>query len=138
MIEWTSIPFKIGGKRNIIAIAVPIIVWAIILVFWGVGWFILSLILVGGSILPYFLPTRYVLTKDGVAVNSFFTKQKKRWKDYKSFYVDENGVFLSPFRKPTRLENFRGIYIHFHKNKDEVVEFIRNMMEKVNGTEDSK
>lgn len=131
MIKWISLPFKIGGRRNIIAIVVPVVIWVIIFLFWGAGWFILSLVLVGGSILPYFLPTKYKITKDGIVVNSLFTKQKKRWEYYRSFYVDKNGVFLSPFRKPTRLENFRGIYIRFHKNKDDVVEFIRNMMERV-------
>ncbi|TET77563.1 MAG: hypothetical protein E3J41_06690 [Candidatus Cloacimonadota bacterium] len=136
MIEWTSIPCRIGGKKNIIAIVIPIIVWTLILLFWGVGWFILSLILVGCSILPYFLPTRYILTRDTIVVKSFFTKQKKRWEDYRSFYVDKNGVLLSPFKKHSRLENFRGIYIRFHKNNDEVVKFIKDIMEKENETED--
>ncbi|MCK4232962.1 hypothetical protein KAU34_05330 [candidate division WOR-3 bacterium] len=129
MLEWTSIPFKIGGKRNIIAIVIPVVMWITILLFWGIGWFIISLILVGGSILPYFLPTRYILSKDGIVIYSFFTRQKKKWKDYRSFYVDKNGVFLSPFKKPTRLENFRGVYIRFHKNKEEVVALVKKMME---------
>ncbi len=128
MITWTSLPFRIGGKKNIIAIAVPVAVWVIVLVFWGLWWFVISLILVGGSILPYFLPTKYMLSEKGISVRSFFTRQNKKWGDYKSFSIDTHGVFLSPFNKPSRLENFRGIYLRFHKNRDEVVAFVKRMI----------
>lgn len=129
MIEWTSLPFRTGGKRNIIAIAVPLAVWIIVLVFWGVWWFFVSLVLIGGSILPYFLPTRYALSEKGISVRSIFTRQNRKWGDYKSFYVDQHGVFLSPFRKPSRLENFRGIYLRFHRNGDAVVAFVKEKLE---------
>jgi len=138
MIEWISVPFKVGGKRNIIAIVIPILMWGIILVYWGLGWLILSFFLSGVSTLPYFLPTRYKLTGDGIVVKSLFTKQEKGWENYKSFYVDKNGIFLSPFRKPSRLENFRGVYIRFHKNKEDVINFVKDMMEEKNGKQDSK
>ena len=71
-------------------------------------------------------------------VKSLFTRQEKGWKNYKSFYVDKNGILLSPFKKPSRLENFRGVYIRFHKNKEDVINFVRDMMEEKNGNQDSK
>ena len=49
----------------------------------------------------------------------------KDWKVYRSYYVDKNGVLLSPFTEPTRLENFRGLYIMFNNNRDEVASFIK-------------
>ena len=130
MIKWTSIPFRLGGGRNIIAISIPLLVWIIVFIFWGPGWFIISFILVGGSILPYFLPTRYTLSEEGITVRSLFTRQKKRWNDYKRYYVDKHGIFLSPFEKPSRLENYRGMYIRFHKNKEDVIAFVKLKMEK--------
>lgn len=129
MIEWTSIPFKVGGKKNIIAVGVPLLLWIIVFIFWGPGWCILSVLLVGASIFPYFTPTRYRLTEKEIKVSSIFTKQKKKWDNYSSFYVDKNGVLLSPFKEPSRLENFRGIYIHFHNNKEKVIAFIKKKME---------
>jgi len=130
VIKWTSIPFKLGGKRNLIAILIPVLVWAVVFIFWGIGWFILAVILVGTSIMPYFFPTSYTLTQDEIFINSFFVKQRKKWKYFKTFYVDNNGIFLSPFNKPRRLENYRGLFIRFHKNKDEVVQFVKKAMEK--------
>ena len=35
-------------------------------------------------------------------------------------------VLLSPFGHPSRLENFRGIYLIFNENKNEIVEFIKS------------
>lgn len=131
MMEWTSVPVKIGGKKNIIAIAVPLLFWIIIFFLWGAGWFILSVVLIGGSILPYFSPTKYKLTDEQIIISSLFSKQKKKWEEYRGFYIDKNGVFLSPFKKPSRLENFRGIYIRFHNNSNEVIEFIKKKMEKI-------
>jgi hypothetical protein len=128
MISWTSIPFRIGGKRTIVACVVPLAVWVIILLFWGLWWFLISLILIGGSILPYFLPTNYELSENGISVRSVFTRQKKSWSQFRSFSVDNHGVFLSPFTKPSRLENFRGLYIRFHGNRDEVVAFVKRMI----------
>jgi hypothetical protein len=129
MLKWTSVPFRIGGKRNIIAISIPLLVWGVVYVFWGPGWFIISFILVGGSILPYFLPTQYALSDEGITVRSIFTRQKKRWNDYKSYYVDAHGIFLSPFEKPSRLENYRGMYIRFHRNRDEVISYVKQKMD---------
>lgn len=134
MMTWTSLPFRIGGKKNIIAIAVPVAVWAVILIFWGLWWFVISLVLIGGSILPYFLPTTYVLSEKEITVRSLFTRKNKKWTDYKRFSVDNHGVFLSPFSKPSRLENFRGIYLRFHQNRDEVVTFVER---KLAGTDES-
>ena len=34
-------------------------------------------------------------------------------------------MFLSPFVEPSRLENFRGLYLMTEKNNEEVAEFIR-------------
>ncbi|MCJ7458582.1 MAG: hypothetical protein MUP17_06300, partial [candidate division Zixibacteria bacterium] len=58
-------------------------------------------------------------------VKFFFNTRKMEWGKYRSFYMDKNGVLLSPFEKPSRLENFRGIYLRFNQNKDEVVNFIK-------------
>ena len=130
MIEWTSLPFMIGGKKNYVAIGVPVVTWVMVLLFWGVWWFILSFVLVGASILPYFIPTKYRLTDRGIAVRSMFTKKDKKWEEYKSYSVDKHGVFLSPFSRPSRLENFRGLYLRFHNNGEEIVAFVKKIMEK--------
>jgi hypothetical protein len=48
--------------------------------------------------------------------------------------VDKNGVLLSPFAGRSRLENFRGVYVRFGQNKDQVVNFVRSKIEKKEST----
>lgn len=79
-----------------------------------------------GSLSPFFLPTYYELDNEKVKVKFFFNTKEKEWNMFKSFYVDKNGVLLSPFEKPSRLENFRGLYVRFNQNKEEVVDFVKS------------
>jgi hypothetical protein len=60
---------------------------------------------------------------------------RKKWSQYRSCYPDKNGVLLSPFVRPSRLENFRGTYIRFWNNREEVVSFVKTMIEKNRETE---
>ena len=83
-----------------------------------------------GSLSSFFLPTQYLLDNDKVRIKFFFTIREKKWGMFRSYYVDKNGVLLSPFEKPSRLENFRGQYIRFDRNKDQVVNFVKSKIGK--------
>lgn len=86
----------------------------------------LTLVALYMSLAKFYFPTKYIMNVKGVIVHTTTQKIKKPWSMYRSFYPDKNGVLLSPFAEPTRLENFRGLYILFHNNRDEVVEFLKN------------
>lgn len=49
---------------------------------------------------------------------------------FRSFYPDKRGVLLSPFTRPSRLENFRGVYVRYDGNKDEVDAFVKEIFDK--------
>ena len=87
---------------------------------------LLSAIFVTSSLYRYFVPFRYELHEDQLLVTAPFYRLKKPWDAFRSYYVDNNGVLLSPFTKPSRLENFRGVYVRFGANRSEVLDFIRN------------
>jgi len=91
---------------------------------------IISVFILSGAVAPFFLPTEYELTSDKIKVRFFFSQKEKEWSFCRSFYVDKNGVLLSPFERPSRLENFRGIYIRFDQNKDQVVKFVSARIKK--------
>ena len=78
-----------------------------------------------GSLSSFFFPVTFSLDEEFVTVRSPFTTERKRWVEFKSFWVDRHGVLLSPFARRSRLESFRGLYIRFSANRDEVVEFVR-------------
>jgi len=91
---------------------------------------VLSVVILLGSLSSFFLPTHYELDQEKIKVRFFLTKREREWSAFRSFYVDKNGVLLSPFAKPSRLENFRGIYVRFNQNKDQVVDFVKSRIQR--------
>jgi hypothetical protein len=122
--EWKSIPFKEHPRKTIFLITFLLLMWTGIYFSFRLYGLFISILLLGGGLLPYWLPTYYFLDEKGVRVKGIFLEKNKRWDEFKSYYEDKNGVFLSPFSKPTRIENFRGLYIRFNNNKEEVIKFI--------------
>jgi len=73
----------------------------------------------------FFLETSIILNNEGIALKEVFYTRKRPWSKCKSLHIDRCGVLVSPFSYPTRLENFRGIYLRFEGNKDEVMTFLK-------------
>ena len=92
---------------------------------------ILSAIFLIGSLYKYFLPFHHQFESDKLIITSCCLYRLERsWDTFRSFYVDANGVLLSPFAHPTRLENFRGVYVRFGKHPpEEVINFVTSKIE---------
>ena len=124
---WIVHPLRDNWKRSILLLLF------LALLFSGVYWSfrsasvtILSAIFLIGSLHRYFVPSRYEFHDDRLVVVSLSRRVAKPWSDFHSFYVDCNGVLLSPFAKPSRLENFRGVYVRFGSSQpNEIIDFIQ-------------
>ena len=131
-LSWVSHPAKI---RKTAAICVLSFIFTMFVVVYLVTSSILMVLLAAfiftGALSTFFFPTKYELTKDKVKVKYLFNKVEKETKNFRSYYPDKNGVLLSPFARPSRLENFRGLYVRYHQNKDEVDTFIKKMFEEI-------
>jgi len=126
---WTTHPLKKSKRNTLLVILFLILTPGIIFVSTNSLFFLfLSFVILIGSLSSFFLPTTYELSEDRIKVRFFLNTKEMEWKKYRSFYVDKNGVLLSPFEKPSRLENFRGLYIRFNQNKDQVLNFIKSRM----------
>lgn len=125
-LEWTVHPVK---RRPLVSVAVSmfVILVAVCVYTWMEShWFtILALLIMLGSLAKFYFPTHYKLTDRGVTVKTTTQTLVKEWKLYRSCYPDKKGILLSPFVQPSRLENFRGLYIMFEGNKDAVTAFVR-------------
>ncbi len=86
---------------------------------------VLTLLIMFGSLAKFYFPTSYTLTDEGIIIKTTTQTLRKEWSLYRSYYPDKNGILLSPFVRPTRLENFRGLYVMFNNNKDEVIAFVK-------------
>jgi len=122
--EWASHPARESRRKTLFLVGFLLFVW-IYTYFWAGGfWTFLAVVLLGGSVSPYFAVTRYRLDAEGVRVLKTFYRIEKRWSQFRSYYPDKNGVLLSPFSEPSRLENFRGVYLRFRDNREEVLAYI--------------
>ncbi len=131
ILRWRSHPFKRNTKTSIFVIGFLILCWLFIyLSTQSILFLVISVVILLGALSSFFLPTEYELSSDKIKVKFFFSEKQKGWGHYRSFYADKNGVLLSPFDKPSRLENFRGFYLRFEKNKDEVVAFLKSKIKK--------
>jgi len=76
------------------------------------------------SLRRYFLPTEYRLDPDGVTVRHLGATTHVSWRNLKRYTLEPHGIFLSPFEEPSRLENFRGIFLLTGKHREAVAAWL--------------
>jgi len=90
------------------------------------GFSFLALLVMFASLAKFYFPTKYRMTDEKISIKTTTQTLHKEWGIYRSFYPDKNGVLLSPFARPTRMENFRGLYVMFSGNREEVISFVKS------------
>ena len=87
---------------------------------------LLTVGLLGASVSRYILPTRYALNGEGIRVSHAGTSRKMAWDRVRRVSASSDGLFLSTFAQPSRLDSFRGLFLKCEKNRDEVIRFVRD------------
>jgi hypothetical protein len=133
VLAWTVHPMK---RKPIISFAVTVFVMLIALVVYGWTqslWFMmLALVIMLGSLAKFYFPTSFKLSGRGVTVKTTTQTLFKEWSIYRSCYPDKKGILLSPFADPSRLENFRGLYVMFEGNSEQVTAFCKERIALIN------
>jgi hypothetical protein len=75
----------------------------------------------------YFFPMRFWLTEEAAFRRTVFGTKFIRWSRIKHCYLDDKGIKLSPLEGPSRTEAFRGLFLYFGNNRDELVEAVRDL-----------
>lgn len=134
LLSWSTHPAKARPVVTMLVVIFLLILAGVVylLTFSAIFTVIAALVLYG-SLTQYFTKTTFEFTDTKVRVKYVVNKIEKEWKQYRSYYPDKNGVLLSPFTSPSRLENFRGLYLRFAGNKEQVMEIVR---QKINYTPD--
>ena len=126
LLAWTTHPIK---KRPLAALLVTLFILFIPFIVLSITssklFGFLSLVVLFASVAKFYFPTDFILTDSEAIIKSSTQTIKKNWSEFRSYYPDKNGVLLSPFVDKSRLENFRGIYLIFNDNKDEVIGIIK-------------
>ena len=123
--HWSCHPVK---KRPLVSVLVTsFVLFAVAYVYYSfdsVGFALLALIVFSLSLARYYFPTHYRLSEKGVTIKTPTQTISKPWSEYRSFYPDKNGVLLSPFAEPSRLENFRGIYLMYGGKREQIISHV--------------
>jgi len=111
-LNWTVQPCKESWLRTLLVIIFVLIIVGIV----GVSFQDLMLVIVtigvlGISLLRFFFPTTYELTSEGITIKYLGSEKKHSWKEYQCFYLCPQGIQLSTMPKPGRLDSFRGVYL---------------------------
>lgn len=83
-----------------------------------------------GSLAEFVFPVVYRITPEGASSRTLIKVSEIRWENVRRCYVDAGGVKLSPLDRATRLEAFRGVYLRFGGNEENVIEAVRSMRAK--------
>ena len=137
LLRWRSHPVRRREAKLTLVIAVLLGLPTGLLVLYGPFYAGLAIVVLGGSLASYFLPTDYSLYAGGGEMRFLWICRRFTWEQFRSFYPDRNGVLLSPFSRPSRLENFRGLYLRFDGRADQVLAIVAARVAP-RGTEPSK
>jgi hypothetical protein len=128
-LDWVVHPLK---RKPLVSVLVTVFILLCgLIVNWSTGmqWFAgLAMVIVFASLAKFYFPTRYRLDENGITIKTTTQTLKKEWSLYRTFYRDRNGLLLSPFTAPSRLENFRGLYLIFEQNGDAVTDYVRRFV----------
>jgi hypothetical protein len=130
-ISWTAHPMK--RKPAVTAAVSAFIVLCAMLVYYIIdsrGFAILAAVVLFASLTKFYFPTTYFFTPEAIYIKTMTQTLKKPWSLFRSYYPDRNGVLLSPFVEPSRLENFRGLYVMFEGNREDVMAYIKDRANK--------
>ena len=93
-------------------------------VFYGTIFGVLGLVILFVSLYSYYFPTHYEVTEDALVVKNIFMTQRRDLSEFKKVYRGKNGVLLSPFRRKTFLNHFRGVFLLLPERRDEIIVYL--------------
>ena len=86
-----------------------------------------ALILFTCALSDYVFPVRYEITDRGASARTLTGRTFVEWDRVKKYYLDDRGIKLSTLGRPGRLEAYRGVYLRFGGNRDDVIQAVRRM-----------
>jgi hypothetical protein len=87
-----------------------------------------SVMILFGSLNPFFSPTSYRLDAAGVEAARWPTRKVRAWSEIRTCFIDRRGVTLSPFVGRNVLEPYRAVRLMFADNRDLVVSTLESRL----------
>ncbi|MBD3217965.1 MAG: hypothetical protein GF310_06760 [candidate division Zixibacteria bacterium] len=120
--EWVFHPAK--ANRLVTSLVTLFLFLLLVIVYWLTEsrfFTIIGAVVLLASMRSFYFPTTYKLYDDYIEVIYTISRIKKNWNIYRSIYPERNGVFLSTFTRPSRLENFRGLFLRYGEGDPDTI-----------------
>jgi MFS superfamily sulfate permease-like transporter len=127
--KWIAHPAKRDLTKTVISAVFVVVFLIVVGAFYGIFWSLFGFIVLLVSLHSYFFPTVYEVNDEEVTIKNIFMTQKRRLSEFRRVYTGKNGVLLSPFRRKTVLNQFRGVFLLLPEHRDEVLEFLKDRIE---------
>jgi len=85
---------------------------------------LLAAALLIASVSDYLFPLTFTLTHEAAEARGPLHRRRLLWAQVRRVSRDDLGLKLSPLPHPSRLDAFRGIYLWFEDNADDVMAFV--------------
>lgn len=79
------------------------------------------------SLSDFLFPVTYFITPHGASCKMLLKSSEIKWANVRRCYLDDCGVKLSPLDRTSRVEAFRGVYLRFGDNQDEVIKIVKSL-----------
>ena len=132
--KWTVHPAKRDLTKTTLSGIFIVVFLVFVGIFYGLFWALFGLVVLLVSLHSYFFPTSYEAGRDEIIIKSIFMTQRRRFREFRQVYVGKNGVLLSPFRRKTFLNQFRGVFLLLPEDREDVLKFLRA---RVQGSDDA-
>lgn len=124
-LTWTTHPLVENPSKGVLGtVLVATVVWVVHISFGELHFTILAIIFLLGSLRQFFFPTTYTLTANSVKIQGLIFPDERPWSKFRRVIKYNDQALLTPMARPTRLDAYRGVYIRFHGNRDEVLDII--------------
>ena len=124
-LQWTVHLLREQPQKAWTAGAIMLLASAVVgVAFRSAGMGLLALVLLWLATRDYWLPVRYTVDERGARVRYLGAAFDIAWEHVKYVSVASDGVKLSPLPPRSRLEPFRGVYLRFADNRQQVLEAI--------------
>jgi hypothetical protein len=80
------------------------------------------------AVAPFFVPTAFRLTPDGVEVRRPWRSWRRPWSDFRAVRSDRDLIVLSPFERRSWLDAIRGETLFLGENRGEVLAYVETMV----------
>lgn len=113
-LEYRSLPVRDDYPRSLALVAtIAAIAVGLGVSFREPAWALFAAAVLGAFLIRYFAPTIYRFDERGVRSRFLGRERFRPWNEIRAFYPHGDGVHLSPFREPSRLDPFRGLFVRF-------------------------